>query len=166
MTHPEPPPLPDELLRRLTEPARFEDACDYPPDPGTIWEVLAPDGELLLFLIVKRVESDGEGAFAFVRAVPLTEVCDPTAEDCAVVAVMGSLQLYTAHCWLEGPVTDDRLVHCVGRVPRAGMDGVKKATGTSGAVARGQADLRESLYDQFDPVFMAAWGKLYTRLDV
>ena len=136
MTHPETPPLPDELLRRLTEPARFEDACDSPPDPGTIWEVLAPDGELLLFLIVKRV------------------------------AVMGSLQLYTAHCWLEGPVTDDRLVHCVGRVLRAGMDGVKEAMGTSGAVARGQADLRESLYDQFEPVFMAAWGKLYTRLDV
>lgn len=167
MTQPEIPPLPDELLRRLSEPAVFGEVCNCPPNPGTIWEVCSPNGELLLFLIVQRIEADSEASFPFVRAVPLGDLVQPTFVDCAVVAAESGAQIYTAHCWLEGPVLTDAFVRCLGKVSPASMDAVTKARAcqhvkpTSSPVAA----FRESLYEQFDAVFAASWEKLYACLD-
>ena len=71
----------------------------------------APDGELLVFLVVKRFSADEAAPFAFVRAVPLSDFVGLTEADDAVVAVESSATVFAAHCWLEGPVLPEMLVH-------------------------------------------------------
>ena len=167
MTKPDIPPIPDKLLRRLSEPVARDQAFDFAPDPGTVWEVYSPNGELLLFLIVERIESEEADAVAFVRAVPLTDAVHPACADCAIIAVGTGSLISTAHCWLEGPVRVDALVRCLGRVTSASLDAVTKARDCQVVqpVSASVAALRESLYEQFDPVFAASWEKLYSMLE-
>lgn len=166
MTQQGTPPCPDELLRKLREPARFDDAREGRPEPGTVWDVRAPDGEVLLCLIVQRFEEGQAAPFAFVRAVPLSDFVRLTGAGDVIVAIDSSGTILAAHCWLEGPVLPEALVRCLGSASPASMRAVAKARALTrtGATSARIAAFRESLYEQFDPLFAACWQKLYASV--
>lgn len=155
------PPIPDDLLRRLKEPVTPARVFEYSPEPGTIWEVCSPSGELLLLLVVERVGDTN----SFVRAIPLTNGWYQTRADCIIIASESGL--FTAHCWLEGPVSVDLLERAVGSVLTADMRVITQARAVSIPVRLDNSDRRQALFEQFDPMFSACWGDwVNKRLDV
>ena len=132
-------------------------------DLGTVWEVPAQDGEILLFLVT---DVDASGSFVFVRAVPLTDYMSVIMDGCVAVCLDSQCSpLYSAHCWLAGPVVAHSMIRRIGRVNRASINAVTE-TLTRGVTLGNQdtaeiIQLRKSLYDQFDPVFAVAWDLLY-----
>lgn len=166
MTQPEIPPCPDELLRKLRKPSSHAKTAECLPVPGTVWEVRAPDGEFLVFMIVQQFDANEANPFAFFRAIPISDYVRLTENDDAIVTIESSATILAAHCWLEGPVLASSLVRCIGSVSSASMEVVAKARAQScpPPVNSAVAAFRKSLYEQFDPVFTACWQELYTSL--
>lgn len=162
------PPCPEDLLRKLIPtPTRFVQAGASAIEPGTVWEVVAPDGEVLLVLIVKRFDEMQAGPFPIVRAIPLSDFVRLTDAGDTIVEVAPGAMILAAHCWLEGPVLPEAFVRSIGSASSSSIEAVEKARAQSiaGTSNPAIASFRESLFQQFDPLFTASWEKLYACLD-
>ncbi len=136
-------------------------------EPGTVWQVRAPEGELLLFLIVECCDDPQDVPLPFVRAVALTDHLSLTDVGDAIAILDQTGEVLAAHCWLEGPVALSALAQCLGRVCPDSTGAVAKARMLRHIQPRDRVvrAFRCSLYQQFDPVFSACWEKLYAELN-
>ena len=143
------------------------DAAGQDPDPATIWEVANPTGELFIVLVVERFDAEEAAPFAFVRGVPLTDFVRLVDIGDVVITIDSDDQIFAAHCWLEGPILCESLRRCIGRALPASMSAVAEVRGGQRVQTANSAValFRESLYEQFDPIFSASWEKLNSVLD-
>ena len=162
------PPCPEDLLRKIDVPYRPNDRDAHGAiEPGTIWEVNAPDGEIRLFLLTQVFQKDEAAPFAFVRAVPLTDHVRLADVGDAIVTLEPSPDVYVAHCWDEGPIRKDDLACCVGRASQESITAVASARRVA---VRDCADpiieaFRKSLYEHIDPVYLTCWAELEKTTD-
>lgn len=156
------PPCPESLLAKLRQPVTRTEFEDVPAEPGTVWEVVSPTGEILLFVLVERVEDPAPEVPLVFRGVPVGEHVRLAAEGDVVCTVPTQPPMViVAHVWLEGPILPSSLRKSVGRLSPADWQNVQKTRPSMGGSQEGfVAAYRESLFEQFDPVYNAAWGEL------
>jgi hypothetical protein len=149
-------------------PVSFEETQEGEQRRGNVWEVRAPDGELLLALIAQHFESGEAGPFQFVRVIPLSDFVNLTDSSDAIITMDPSGSVLAAHCWLEGPVHPDHLIRQVGTVSPTNMKAIEIAcTIRTSATEESAVDLfRKSLYEQFDPLFADCWNRLYKEIGI
>lgn len=161
------PPCPPELQSPNRPAARRAVAIDCAPDPGTVWELLAPSGEILKVVIVECFESGEAAPFAFVRGVAVTRFVGSTGPRDSLVELEPSEELAVAHVWLEGPVRRKLLSRCIAKVSAARLLKIEslRVPIPSTKPQEPIASFRKSLKLQFQPVFIDAWRELYRAID-
>ncbi len=167
------PPCPERLKSAFRDappagPARIPRSQFDTIPLGSIWEVKAPDGEILLFVVTEDLGKPEELSFGVLRAVPLSEHITLAAQGDAIVTTEPSPEVFVGHCWLEGPVCDYDFIACVGTATKESMAEVRAARKIDlppwevpdAAISA----YRHSLYQQVDPVYSACWNALYSSI--
>lgn len=156
------PPCPESLLEKLRQPVIKHEYQDVPAEPGTVWEAFSPTGEILLFVLAECVEDAAPGVPLVFRGVPVSEFVNLAAKGDVVCAAGTPLQLLVAHVWLEGPILPAALHRSWGRLSEADWQKLQPLRhSTMGWVAESFVEaFRESLFEQFDPVYRHAWDAL------
>lgn len=127
---------------------------------NTLWEVAAPNGEILLFWVTDtKCISD---PISVARAIPVTDWIRLTLPGDKIVGADNDI--FAAHCWLEGPVLVESLRQCLGSCRILDTIPPDKAKLSADDRAH-EARFTRSLYERHDPVFRACWQKVFDFLD-
>lgn len=154
------PPCPQALLDKLKEPVCTTETCAAGVVPGSVQEVLLPDGGIVRMLLTKVFT---DAPFGFARAIPLSDILRSGEDDDISIYIEPQSELVEAHCWLEGPVLLSAIFRCIGTVSDADMKNVFTVAGGSCSCSSSSA-YRKSLYEEFAPLYSACWSSLYADL--
>jgi len=162
-----PPPCPAALIDKLRTPAQFDYTQPSTHVPGTVWEITAPTGELLLVLLTSQSSNATLAEpFPIFRGIPLSDFVRLAGVGDTIVAVEPGAKIFIAHCWLEGPILPEAFVRSIGQVTPDSMVAVAQACAQPLLSSRLPAitAFRASLFAQFDVLFSVTWERLYQAL--